>query len=76
MEQIADASQVRAIGQLLAGLAKSGDTLDQPPEAIARRLLEGPAALSHRPDGDLALPRVFEVMAALNRLRQNGFGRS
>ncbi|XOZ32354.1 ABC-ATPase domain-containing protein [Halomonadaceae bacterium KBTZ08] len=76
VEQIADASQVRAIGQLLAGLAKSGDTLDQPPEAIARQLLEGPAALSHRPDGDLALPRIFEVMAALNRLRQNGFGRS
>ncbi|MEQ6886395.1 ABC-ATPase domain-containing protein [Salicola sp. Rm-C-2C1-2] len=76
VEQIADASQVRAIGQLLAALAKSGETLDQPPEAIARRLAEGPGALSHRPDGDLALPRVFEVMAALNRLRQNGFGRS
>lgn len=76
VEQIADASQVRAIGQLLATLAKAGETLDQPPEAIARRLMAGPAALNQRPDGDLALPRVFEVMAALNRLRQNGFGRS
>ncbi|MGM0450243.1 MAG: ABC-ATPase domain-containing protein [Pseudomonadota bacterium] len=76
VEQIADASQVRAIGQLLAALAKSGETLKQPPEVIAQRLADGPAALSNRPDGDLALPRVFEVMAALNRLRQNGFGRS
>ena len=76
VEQIADASQVRAIGQLLAALSKSGKTLEQPAEAIARQLEEGPAALSQRPDGDLALPRTFEVMAALNRLRQNGFGRS
>lgn len=76
VEQIADASQVRAIGQLLAALAQSGTPLEEPADAIAERLARGPAALSQRPHGDLALPRVFEVMAALNRLRQNGFGRS
>jgi len=40
---------------------------------IEERLEAGLRTISNRPDGDLALPRVHEVMAALNRLRQAGF---
>ncbi|MYL26112.1 MULTISPECIES: ABC-ATPase domain-containing protein [Halomonadaceae] len=76
VEQVADPSQVRAIGQLLARVAESGARLDQPPEELARRLEAGLTALSRRPDGDLALPRLHEVMAVLNRLRSSAFGDS
>ena len=73
VEQIADSSQVRAIGLLLARLASEGTTLEQPGVTIEERLEAGLRTVSSRPDGDLALPRVHEVMAALNRLRQAGF---
>jgi|AntDeeMetagen192_2_1112575.scaffolds.fasta_scaffold00919_6 predicted ABC-class ATPase len=73
VEQIADSSQVRAIGLLLARLASEGKTLEQPGVTIEERLEAGLRTISNRPDGDLALPRVHEVMAALNRLRQAGF---
>ena len=73
VEQIADSSQIRTIGLLLARLASEGKTLDRPGETIEQRLEAGLRSISTRPDGDLALPRVFEVMAALNRLRQPGF---
>ncbi|MGM0435080.1 MAG: ABC-ATPase domain-containing protein [Pseudomonadota bacterium] len=76
VEQVADPSQIRAIGQLLARVAESGARLEQPPEALAQRLQRGLVALSHRPDGDLALPRLHEVMAVLNRLRSSAFGDS
>jgi len=73
VEQIVDSSQVRTIGLLLARLAREGKTLAQP-DATVREWLEAElVSISHRPDGDLALPRVFEVMAALNRLRQPAF---
>lgn len=74
VEQVADPSQVRAIGQLLARVAESGARLDQPPVELAQRLQAGLAELSRRPDGDLALPRLHEVMAVLNRLRRSAFG--
>ncbi len=72
VEQLVDPSQVRSIGWLLARLSR----LDAPVVAadeIASRLERLADAdwdrLSGRPDGDLALPRLQEVMAALNRLR-------
>ncbi len=70
VEQVADPSQVRAIGQLLARLGEAEGTLADPP-ALVLELLAGAEwhRLSGRPDGDLARPRVFEVMAALSRLR-------
>jgi len=70
VEQVADGSQVRAIGQLLAALGDAGGTVADPPGWLRERLEGGEwHRLFDRPDGDLALPRVFEVMAALNRLR-------
>ncbi|MFP4607156.1 MAG: ABC-ATPase domain-containing protein [Thiohalospira sp.] len=70
VEQVADRSQVRAIGQLLAKLSDEGGTVADPP-AWLRERLEGAEwhRLFDKPDGDLARPRVFEAMAALNRLR-------
>lgn len=69
VEQIADASQVRAIGMILARLADAPDPVTEPPAWIATVLAEGWPAILARPDGDLAAPRRTEVMAALNRLR-------
>lgn len=73
VEQLVDPCQLRAIGWILARLARTdGEGVDPIPE-IDRRLSElratGWDALTGRPDGDLALPRVAEVMATLNRLR-------
>ena len=70
VEQIADASQVRAIGLLLERLAEEGRQVTDV-SAFLRILLEENSLeeLGRRPDGDLALPRVAEIMAALNRLR-------
>ncbi len=70
VEQVADPSQVRAIGALLAKMGEAGGSLADPPAWLRERL--GGAewhALFDKPDGDLARPRVFEAMAALNRLR-------
>ncbi len=73
VEQLVDPCQLRAIGWILARLAKTDrDILDPIPE-INRRLDElkgtGWDTLTGHPDGDLSLPRVAEVMASLNRLR-------
>jgi predicted ABC-class ATPase len=70
VEQIEDASQVRSIGWFLARL--DGRRVDPVAavEELLDRVREGQwQLLSGRPDGDLALPRLHEVMAALNRLR-------
>jgi len=70
VEQVADPSQVRAIGKLLAELAEEHGPVNDPPAWLCRRL-EDPQWYRQfaRPDGDLAAPRVAEAMAALNRLR-------
>jgi len=70
VEQVADPSQVRAIANLMAKMHEAGGRLDDPP-AWLRERLEGAEwhRLFDKPDGDLARPRVFEAMAALNRLR-------
>ncbi len=73
VEQVVDASQVRAIGWLLVRLARrGGGSLEPIPEleAALRRLEAGDWDwLTGNPDGDLALPRLAEAMAALSRLR-------
>lgn len=69
LEQLADPSQVRAIGALLARMAAAGGTIDDPPAWTGARLAAGWDDIAERPDGDLALPRVAEVIAALSRLR-------
>ncbi len=69
VEQIADASQVRAMGLLLARMANERSRVVDPPAWAAEVLAAGWEAITQRPDGDLAAPRVTEVIAAMSRLR-------
>jgi len=69
LEQLADPSQVRTIGVVLAALGKEPGELADTPAKLSALVDQAWSALSERPDGDLARPRVAEAMAALNRLR-------
>jgi predicted ABC-class ATPase len=73
VEQLEAPSQLRAIGWILGRLSATPDGAVQPLPKIAAMLdrLRGGDWdwLTERPDGDLALPRLHEVMAAVNRLR-------
>lgn len=73
VEQLVDPCQLRSVGWILAHLSQTGRTAIDPISEIRRLLDELKKtqldSLTGRPDGDLALPRVAEVMAALNRLR-------
>ena len=77
VEQIEDPSQLRAIGWILGRLSEYEGKECEPLAAIQQmldRLRQGDWQwLSGRPDGDLAVPRTHEVMAALNRLRDARF---
>jgi predicted ABC-class ATPase len=73
VEQIEDPSQMRTVGWILGRLSEHREDDCEPLPlilAMLDRLSEGNWRwLNGRPDGDLALPRAYEVMAALNRLR-------
>jgi len=73
VEQLEAPSQLRAIGWILGRLSATPDGVLHPLPKIAAMLdrLRGGDWdwLTERPDGDLALPRLHEVMAAANRLR-------
>jgi predicted ABC-class ATPase len=73
VEQLEDPSQLRVIGWLLGRISEGNGTSVEPLvhiDEMLQRLRGGDWDwLSGRPDGDLALPRPHEVMAALNRLR-------
>ena len=73
VEQIEDASQVRAIGWMMGRLSQERERPVEPRSRILEmldRLADGDWDwLSGRPDGDLAAPRAHEVLAAINRLR-------
>jgi len=73
VEQLEDPSQLRAIGWLMGRLSEERGGPIEPQPRIAEmleRLGRGDWDwLTGRPDGDLAIPRPHEVMAALNRLR-------
>ncbi|PVY76325.1 putative ABC-class ATPase [Tamilnaduibacter salinus] len=70
VEQIVDASQVRAIGMVLGRLSRRGERVTDLPALIGEWLNDEQwHRMSQRPEGNLARPRVSEVMAALNRLR-------
>ncbi len=73
VEQLVDPSQLRAIGWLLTELSRMDPPVPDPCAAVLSRVEglvdAGWDGLTGRPDGDLARPRVHEVLAALNRLR-------
>jgi hypothetical protein len=69
VEQLVDSSQLRSIGLLMQRLHDRGGTIADPVVAVLELLEEPVTAWSVRPDGDLARPRLMEVLAAINRLR-------
>jgi predicted ABC-class ATPase len=78
VEQVADPSQLRTIGWILGRLSETRDSEIQP-LPLAAEMIERIQSgewnwVTGRPDGDLAAPRIHEVMAALNRLRDARFG--
>ena len=74
LEQLVDASQVRAIGILLPAPGAEGLLgLEDVPGWFRAYLAQPWEALTRRPDGDLVRPRLQELMAVLNRLRSARF---
>jgi len=74
VEQIADPAQVRAIGRLMhLWASRHADPARTVTEGLRAALEEvekdGLDVLMPWPVGDLALPRLFEVAAAVNRVR-------
>ncbi|MBE0428556.1 MAG: ABC-ATPase domain-containing protein [Thermoleophilia bacterium] len=75
VEQLLDISQTRAIGDMMSYARRRGyfDGRTALPQAITRVFdeiaREGLDVISSFPGADHALPRPFEVAAALNRLR-------
>ena len=73
VEQLQDPSQLRSVGWILGRLSEAQEPEIEPLEHIEDmlgRLHRGDWDwLTGYPDGDLAVPRPHEVMAALNRLR-------
>lgn len=74
LEQLVDDSQARAIGDLMLalsrGLADASTPLRELLDGLQSRVdVEGLAAVTARSRGDRAAVRVFEVGAAVNRLR-------
>lgn len=73
LEQLESANEVNAIGWLWFQLAQQPGWSDDPAKEIAE-LLHGTRWYQHIPlHGDLARPRVLDVMAALNRMRKAQF---
>jgi predicted ABC-class ATPase len=74
VEQLADAAQTRAIGWLIRRWAErhaqGGRPLVEGLQAVLDEVAEeGLDVLTPWPMGDLALPRLFEAAAAVNRVR-------
>lgn len=72
-EQLVHTSQTRAIGWLLYALAERYLTTDGLEEDLRRLMADvqekGLDSVAPYPMGELAMPRLFEVGAALNRMR-------
>ncbi|MEV5510668.1 ABC-ATPase domain-containing protein [Streptomyces orinoci] len=80
VEQLADSRQVVGVGHALALLVRDGHLDGSRTLAAALDLLDGQLAQGVGPllsvrDEDFAVPRRFEVAAALNRLRTLAVGR-
>ncbi len=73
LEQLESDSEVNAIGWLWFLLAQQPSWNSNPSKAFAQ-LLDSPNWYAAMPaQGDLAKPRVVDVMAALNRMRKSQF---
>ena len=73
LEQIESESQLNAVGWLWFQLAQIQGWSKNPGKDI-EQMLSNPEWFSTMPNnGDLAKPRVIDVMAALNRMRQSQF---
>ncbi len=74
LEQLADSGQVTALGHMTAQLLEKGfdgcHTLQEVLHAFGKRLeKEGFSAFCQEVPGDLAMPRMQEIYACLNRCR-------
>jgi len=71
LEQLVDDSQARAVGAMLKHLGKLADGTT-PLRELAERVLkevEEKGLYALEPSPELALPRLFELVGAANRLR-------
>jgi len=71
LEQLVDDSQARAVGAMLKRLGKLADG-KTPLKALAERVVkevEEQGLFALEPSPELALPRLFELVGAANRLR-------
>lgn len=76
LEQLIDTSQTRAIAEMMRCLARRMDgrtplkeAIDQLYDQIEREGLDSISPYRGAHPGDLALPRPYELAAAVNRLR-------
>lgn len=72
LEQLESISEINAIGWLWFQLAQQPGWSNHPTQEI-EQLLEGEWYATMPNQGDLAKPRILDVMAALNRLRKAQF---
>lgn len=78
VEQLVDASQTEAIANILRYMVKKYEddkmTLKEIIQNVMRNIkengLEAISSFPNNPPGNLALPRPYEIAAAINRLRQ------
>ncbi|MGR5062941.1 P-loop domain-containing protein [Photobacterium sp. DNB22_13_2] len=73
LEQVADSSQLHAIGWLWFQIAQGKGWESSPSKAFAQMLASDEWFRSMPNYGDIAKPRVIEVMAVLNRMRKAEF---
>ncbi|PSU35932.1 ABC-ATPase domain-containing protein [Photobacterium lutimaris] len=73
LEQVADSSQLHAIGWLWFQIAQGKGWEKAPSKAFAQMLASDEWFRSMPNYGDIAKPRVIEVMAVLNRMRKTEF---
>ena len=73
LEQVADSSQLHAIGWLWFQIAQGKGWEKAPSKAFAQMLASDEWFRTMPNYGDIAKPRVIEVMAVLNRMRKAEF---
>ncbi|MGF1726162.1 P-loop domain-containing protein [Photobacterium nomapromontoriensis] len=73
LEQVADSSQLHAIGWLWFQMAQGKGWEKAPSKAFGQMLANDDWFRSMPNYGDIAKPRVIEVMAVLNRMRKADF---